>query len=84
MVRKKRPQYVQDLVNKVNGNLRLLKVKDENDTLFWFMCDYLLKKGMMYEGYNFYKDKFNPYTNTIVPMLAGSCKKDEYEYLQIW
>lgn len=83
MVHKKRPQYVQDLVNKVNDNLRLLKVKDENDTLFWFMCDYLLKKGM-YEGYNFYVDKYNPYLGKNIPMLAGSAKKEEYEYLQIW
>lgn len=81
--RKNRPQYVTEMLMKVNEYLRFHKVKDEyKDTLFTFMCDYLLHKGM-YEGYNFYVD----YTTTngeVVPMLAGSCKKEEYEYLQIW
>lgn len=81
---KDRPQYVEDLLNKVNEYLRNNKVKDEyNDNLFTFMCNYLLQRNM-YRGYNFYVDKYNTYTKTIVPMLAGSAKKEEYDYLQIW
>ena len=84
MVKKKRPQYVQDLVTKVNEYLRTNMVKDEyHDNLFSFMCDYLIQKKM-YEGYNFYVDKYDPNLGKNIPMLAGSCKKDEYEYLQIW
>ena len=80
---KKRPQYVQDLVNKVNEHLRVHKVKEEHtDNLFKFMCDYLLKKDM-YEGYNFFKMEYNPYLKKDVVVFAGSYKKDEFEFLQI-
>jgi hypothetical protein len=81
---KKRPQYVTDLLKKVNQHLREFKVKEEHtDNLFIFMCDYLLTRDM-YRGYNFYKDMYNPYKGEVVPVLAGSAKKDEYDYLQIW
>ena len=84
MKNKKRPQYIQDLVNKVNEHLRHFKVKDEyEDSLFTFMMMYLLDKKM-YEGYNFYVDKYNPYLGKTIPTLAGSAKKDEYEYLQLY
>ena len=79
---KKRTKYVTELINKVNETLRFRKIQDESDTLFVFACDYLLKKNM-YQGYNFYKDEFNPYLNKIIPTLAGSYKKDKFEYLQI-
>ena len=51
---KKRPQYVVELVNKTNDYLRFRKVTDTSDTLFVFMCDYLLKKNT-YKGYNYLK-----------------------------
>ena len=53
---KKRPQYIQELVNETNKRLEVMNIKDEGDTLFRFVCDLLLKKNM-YEGYNFYKKK---------------------------
>ena len=83
MPNKKRPQYIQDLVNKVNEHLRHFKVKEEyKDSLFSFMTMYLIERKM-YEGYNYYKDMYNPYLNKTIPTLAGSYNKDEYEYLQI-
>jgi hypothetical protein len=80
---KKRPQYVQDLVNKANEHLRVHKVKDEyTDNLFTFVCDYLLKRDM-YEGYNYFKMEYNTYIKKDVMVYAGSHKKDEFDFLQI-
>ena len=80
---KKRTQYVTELVNKTNDYLRFRKVKDTTDTLFAFMCDYLLKKKM-YKGYNFFKEVYNPYLKKVVSTEAGSYKEDEFDYLQIY
>lgn len=85
---KKRPQYVIDMLNDVNAYLRFRKVKDENDTLFCWMRNYLMDKRM-YNGYNYHKygDKIiNPETGerNIVIVLAGFYKKDEFDFLQIW
>ncbi len=82
---KKRPQYVVELVNKTNEYLRCRKVTDRGDTLFVFMCDYLLKRNM-YEGYNFYVDVYNTYLKKNVPMIADKKDVDNntYEYLQIY
>ena len=45
MVRnKKRPQYVIDMVNDINAYLRFKNVKDESDTLFCWLRNYLLDK----------------------------------------
>jgi hypothetical protein len=79
----KRPQYVTELVTKANERFRAFNIKDESNDLFVFVCDYLLKRKM-YQGYNFYKDVYNTYLGKNVPMLAGSAKKEEYDYLQIW
>ena len=79
---RKRPQYVTDLLNECNEYLRFRKVKDTTDTLFVFMCDYLLKKRM-YEGYNFFKMEYNTYLKKDVIVYAGSYKEDEFEFLQI-
>lgn len=79
---KKRPQYVTELVNKVNEHLRAHKVKGEyTDNLFTFMCHYLLKRGM-YEGYGFFKTEYNTYLKTDVVVFA-SYKEDDY-FLQIY
>lgn len=56
MIKKKRPQYIQELVKETNKRLEIMNIKDEGDTLFRFVCDLLLKKNM-YDGYNFFKKK---------------------------
>ena len=38
---KKRPQYVIDMVNDINAYLRFKNVKDESDTLFCWLRNYL-------------------------------------------
>ena len=43
---KKRPKYIQDIVNDINAQLRAKYVKDENNDLFVWLCDYLLKRNM--------------------------------------
>jgi hypothetical protein len=83
MKHNKRPQYVTDLVEKANKRFRDFKIKDESNDLFVFVCDYLLKRNM-YEGYNFYKDEYVHYVDKVVSVLAGSAKKEEYDYLQIY
>ena len=80
---KKRPQYVVELVNKTNDYLRFRKVTDTSDTLFVFMCDYLLKKNT-YKGYNYFKEVYNTYLQKNVPTEAGSSKEGEFDYLQIY
>lgn len=56
MRRKKRPQYIQELVKDTNKRLETMNIKDEGDTLFGFMCDLLLQKDM-YEGFHYFKKK---------------------------
>ena len=80
---KNRPSYVTELVNKTNDYLRFRKVKDTKDTLFVFMCDYLLKRKM-YKGYNFFKEVYNPYLKKVVSTEAGSYNENEFDYLQIY
>lgn len=80
---KNRPSYVTELVNKTNDYLRFRKVKDTKDTLFVFMCDYLLKRRM-YKGYNFFKEVYNPYLKKVVSTEAGSYNENEFDYLQIY
>jgi hypothetical protein len=82
-IHKKRPQYIIEMVNKTNDYLRFRKVTETSDTLFCFMCDYLLKK-QMYQGYNFFKDVYNTYLKKNVPTEAGSYKEGEFDYLQIY
>jgi hypothetical protein len=80
---KKRPHYVTELVNKTNEYLRFRKVTDTTDTLFVFMCDYLLKKKM-YRGYNFFKVVYNEHLKKNISTEAGSYKEGEFDYLQIY
>ena len=56
---KKRTQYVTELVNNTNDYLRFRKVKDTTDTLFAFMCDYLLKKVVSTEAGSYKEDEFD-------------------------
>lgn len=76
---KKRPTYIKEMLNKVNETLRFHKIKNERDTLFAFMCDYLLKKKM-YDGFNYYRDEWNPYLGKSIPTLAHY---EDFDYLQI-
>ena len=82
--KKSRPKYVADLLVSVNNHLRLLKIKDERNDLFRFMCGYLSKKGM-YRGYNYYCTE-KDMNGKDVAVIAGvdKFKKGEWEYLQIW
>ena len=82
--KKSRPKYVTDLLVSVNERLRTLKVKDERNDLFRFMCNYLSKKGL-YRGYNYYCTE-KDMNGKDVAVLAGLAKfkKGEWEYLQIW
>lgn len=77
---RKRPEYVAKMVHEANLTLRHLKVRNEDDTLFRFICNYLSARHM-YQGFNYYnmsKDfNGNPY-----PVLGGSATN--YEFLQIY
>ena len=79
---KKRPQYVQELVNKANQRFRDFGIKEEGNDLFVFVCDYLLKRNM-YEGYNYFKMEYNTYLKKDVMVYAGSYRKEDYDFLQI-
>lgn len=80
---KKRPQYITDMVNSVNETLRMAKVKDTSDTLFGWLCAWLLERGY-YKGYNFFIDKYNVYADKVIPVHAGSADPEKYDYLQIY
>ena len=56
MMKKKRPQYIQELVKETNKRLEVMNIKDEGDPLFCFVCALLLKKKM-YQGYNSFQKK---------------------------
>lgn len=77
---KKRPAYVQEIVNSVNERLKISKEKNAFSPLMIWICDYLVSKGM-YQGYTFFNEKLNhkgePYNS-----LAGSAT--DFEYLQVY
>ena len=77
---RKRPVYVATMLHEANLTLRQMKIHDESDSLFMFICNYLMAHHM-YHGFNYYnmgKDfNGNPY-----PVLAGS--STNYEFLQIY
>ena len=80
---KKRPKYIQDIVNDINAQLRANYVKDENNDLFVWLCDYLLKRKM-YEGYNFYKYGDKIVNGKPIVCLAGTANKNKFDFLQVW
>ena len=80
---KKRPQYIKDIVESVNFDLRYRKVKDEDNDLFRWICYYLLKRGY-YRGFNYFKDYDNKYLGKVVPTEAGSYDPDKFDYLQVY
>ena len=80
---KKRPKYIQDIVNDINAQLRANYIKDENNDLFIWLCDYLLKRNM-YEGYNFHKYGDKIVNGKPIVCLAGTEDKNKFDFLQVW
>ena len=79
---KKRPNYITELVNRTNDYLRFRKVTDQTDTLFCFVCDYLLAKKQ-YDGFGFFKEEYNNELKRYVS-VCGNWKDNDYQYLQIF
>lgn len=76
---RKRTKQVEELVKRANSIFKLKRVKDPyNDSLFIFLFDFLFDKRM-YQGYNFYKIDENGYLR-----LAGSCKLEKYDCIQLY
>lgn len=80
---KNRPKYIQDIVNDINAQLRANYVKDENNDLFVWLCDYLIKRKM-YEGYNSHKYGDKIVNGKPIVCLAGTADKNKFDFLQIW
>lgn len=80
---RKRTKHVEELIDKVNAQLRAMRVKDEDNDLFMFMVDYLLQKRM-YKGFNFFMEKWSPSLGKPIPVLAGTADKSMYDYLQLY
>lgn len=77
---KKRPKYIEDIIRDANAQFRRKYTKDEDDSLFVWLCAYLLGKDM-YQGFDYYRYTRTAGKNPIA--LAGSYKKDEFDFLQI-
>lgn len=80
---KKRPKYIQDIVNDINAQLRANYIKDVNNDLFVWLCDYLLKRNM-YEGYNSHKYGDKIVNGKPIVCLAGTADKNKFDFLQVW
>ena len=79
---KKRPQYVQEIVDDINEIFYHKKEKNAHCDLAIWLDHYLLKKGM-YRGYNLFIDKTHTDGKTD-KVLAGSADPNVYEYIQIY
>ena len=77
---RKRPAYVATMLHEANLTLRHLKIRDEGDSLFVFICNYLTTHHM-YHGFNYY-NMGKDYNGNPYPVLAGS--STDYEFLQIY
>ena len=79
MANKKRPKYVQEVIDQVNLALKIREEKNPHCSLMLFIIDYLIAKDM-YKGYNFYNEierngvKYN--------VLAGSAT--DFEFIQVY
>lgn len=76
---KKRPAYLQNIVNDANQMLRTLGKDGEFSSLRYFICNLLLKHKC-YEGWNFYKMENQNGMETIT--LAGS--STDFDFIQIY
>ena len=77
---RKRPKYVETMLREANLTLRHMKIHDENDSLFMFVCNYLMSLDM-YNGFNYYKMDTD-LNGKSYPVLAGS--STNYDFLQIY
>ena len=80
--KKKRPQYVQEIVDEINEIFYRKKEKNALCDLAIWLDHYLLKKGM-YCGYNFFIDETHTDGKTY-KVLAGSSDPNVYEYIQFY
>ena len=77
---KKRAKYIQEYIELVNEYLYNTKEKDYNCPVM-VVAEAFLMKHNGYEGFNFFVDKkLGDFTFRV---LAGSSKKDEYEFIQL-
>jgi hypothetical protein len=96
MKTKKRPQYIEKLIERANDDLRKRKVKDTDhypyaDPLFSYWINFLSENNM-YQGWNIHVDKditLDDGTVHTVRALAGPYDKRDEEtkancYVQIW
>lgn len=83
---KKRPNYINEIVEDANKRLERLSIKDEKDTLFGFVCDLLLSKGM-YKGFNYFKRAVINVEGTDIHYLTFPTREEfargEWDCLQI-
>lgn len=77
---------MQIIINEANKQLEMRCVKDENDNLFNFICDKLMKMGM-YQGFNYFKRVSIMVDGNEVTRLAYATKEEyeqgEWDCLQI-
>lgn len=76
---KKRPKYVQEVVDQVNVILKDRKEKNPYCDLMFFIERYLITKDM-YRGYNFFKEKERD--GIKYNILAGS--DTDFDFLQVY
>lgn len=79
---KKRPKYIQEMVNRANRIFKQQGVKNENESdLFAMVCEILLEKDM-YRGFNFYKTVYR--NGQQYDQLAGVGDSRKVDFIQIW
>lgn len=78
MSNKKRPLYVQEIIDSVNKHIRQLKIKDQYHPLATWLSDYLIKKDL-YRGFSMFVEKTDNQGNKYVA-LAG--KGNDFEFIQ--
>ena len=80
---KKRPAYLQRLVERTNKQLAWRRVKDANCDLMSVVCDMLLKSDC-YKGYSFFK--YNDKGNLVLSgtPLCDENGKETYDCIQLF
>lgn len=86
---RKRPQYIEKQLQKINDYFRTIRLhfedKYSNDLFAWY-TSYLLTNGW-YRGFNMYYDKeitCSDGTVKIIRVLAGPDYESKDYYIQIW
>lgn len=84
MAHRKRPRYIENLIEKANYEMRFRKLKyDGSNGLFWMMNSLLLSKDM-YQGFNFYHDMEIEIDGERKVISALSGDSENYEYIQLY